>query len=514
VGGSEEADEEADESESEGSDRAWEPKREGSASARKDTPSKATPMRPGSRSSTADRGKVSKGDGPTSASVCKQAGAKASALASDTEVFRSLLRRCAAVREDRAPPYEYSVLHASKGLRKMASDGAGIPVHKKGRSGASKPRYLVALPGHLAPMAAGDIGTFRKLDTPHPELFIEWPGQGRLRLRGSLVHPRTKYLTLIPKGSQMTCEDEVSSIIVLSDARWLPIGMPEDAEGEAEIPSGLCAGTHNEPNYSGGAGACHIQPGDAVVEDTGVGTDADPSDDGSEEADGGGERGGCSGRSLREHTMKKYVDEVVLEDEDGSKSASGSPVGPRARVKPSDHPEPLPRKPTPNAGSSATANKKQAASKPTTSMAQVASGKQVESRVTIAIDESDDEGAAPPVRKPSAATRAAATKTLAKASAEPSTRASQEAKRARAGASLKRGASDMQSAGPKKPRVVPASSDEDSGSDYEGKHSAAEVKAHSAVEAKASGPTLGRARRQSATRVVYKDGDDTDDSMS
>jgi len=59
--------------------------------------------------------------------------------------------------------------------------------------------YLLAIPGHLAPVAGGEIGTIQKLDTPHPELLMSWPGQGKLRLRGSLVHTKAKYLTLVPK---------------------------------------------------------------------------------------------------------------------------------------------------------------------------------------------------------------------------------------------------------------------------------------------------------------------------
>ena len=89
----------------------------------------------------------------------------------------------------------YNALHASKALRKMSRDGASVPVHKKGR-GQAKARYLVALPGHLAPVAGGEIGSIEKLDSPHPEMVLQWPA-GRLRLRGTVVRPRAKCLTLL-----------------------------------------------------------------------------------------------------------------------------------------------------------------------------------------------------------------------------------------------------------------------------------------------------------------------------
>ena len=138
---------------------------------------------------------VAAAPGPAAAARGKRAGHDAADEAAADEASRQLVRSSAAVRADRAPPFEYSVLHASKALRKMSRDGASVPVHKKGR-GQAKARYLVALPGHLAPVAGGEIGSIEKLDSPHPEMVLQWPA-GRLRLRGTVVRPRAKCLTLL-----------------------------------------------------------------------------------------------------------------------------------------------------------------------------------------------------------------------------------------------------------------------------------------------------------------------------
>ena len=126
------------------------------------------------------------------------------------------------IRTDREPDYEYPLLHASKELRQAASSRS-IDVIKKPRAAAAKPRYLLLLPGRLAPMDGGSIGSIERLDTPNPEIYLDFPGKGKLRLRGTLVYPQSKYLTMQPTrgGETLVCDEAFDNLIVFSDAQWM-----------------------------------------------------------------------------------------------------------------------------------------------------------------------------------------------------------------------------------------------------------------------------------------------------
>ncbi|KAJ8628865.1 hypothetical protein MRB53_022188 [Persea americana] len=76
------------------------------------------------------------------------------------------------------------------------------------KKGQRKNRFLFSFPGLLAPVSAGKIDKLKDLGTKNPVLYIDFP-QGRMKLFGTIVYPKNKYLTLqfARGGKNVTCED-------------------------------------------------------------------------------------------------------------------------------------------------------------------------------------------------------------------------------------------------------------------------------------------------------------------
>lgn len=71
-------------------------------------------------------------------------------------------------------------------------------IRNRGTSG--KKKYLMMLPGRLAPVEGGTIGTIEKLDTPNPELLLHWPGKGKLQVWvGRVVSGRQALNACLPE---------------------------------------------------------------------------------------------------------------------------------------------------------------------------------------------------------------------------------------------------------------------------------------------------------------------------
>ncbi|AQK80660.1 DNA-binding protein RHL1 [Zea mays] len=82
------------------------------------------------------------------------------------------------------------------------------------RGGQRKSRYLFSFPGLLAPAASGGrVGELADLGTKNPLLYLEFP-QGRMKLFGTHVYPKNKYLTLQMTRSAkgVVCEDVFESL--------------------------------------------------------------------------------------------------------------------------------------------------------------------------------------------------------------------------------------------------------------------------------------------------------------
>lgn len=101
------------------------------------------------------------------------------------------------------------------------------------RSSARRNRYLLVFNCQLAPAAAGRLGTLARLDTKNPVMYLEFP-EGRLRLRGTLMFPKNKYVVLRLGNKEALCEDVMESIIVFSEYHW--VGTAEENPEEVELP--------------------------------------------------------------------------------------------------------------------------------------------------------------------------------------------------------------------------------------------------------------------------------------
>ncbi|KAL5081263.1 hypothetical protein RYX36_009684 [Vicia faba] len=130
----------------------------------------------------------------------------------------------------------------------------GKDIIKKSQRKSS--RYLFSFPGLFAPIAGGKIGDLKDLGTKNPILYLDFP-QGRMKLFGTILYPKNKYLTLqfSRGGKSVMCEDSFDNMIVFSDAWWIGTKDENPEEAKLEIPKELYEGQQAEHDFKGGAGA-------------------------------------------------------------------------------------------------------------------------------------------------------------------------------------------------------------------------------------------------------------------
>lgn len=79
--------------------------------------------------------------------------------------------------------------------------GNSIDVIKKPTVSRGTKKCLFSFPGLFSPATAGaTIGELKGLDTNNPVMYLDFPA-GRLKIRGTLVFPKNKYLTLCLSSS-------------------------------------------------------------------------------------------------------------------------------------------------------------------------------------------------------------------------------------------------------------------------------------------------------------------------
>uniref|UniRef100_A0A0A9B9I7 DNA-binding protein RHL1 n=1 Tax=Arundo donax TaxID=35708 RepID=A0A0A9B9I7_ARUDO len=126
------------------------------------------------------------------------------------------------------------------------------------RGGQRKSRFLFSFPGLLAPAASGGrVGELADLGTKNPVLYLEFP-QGRMKLFGTHVYPKNKYLTLQMTRSAkgVVCEDVFESLIVFSEAWWIGTKEENPEELKLEFPKEFQNdGAAPDCDFRGGAGA-------------------------------------------------------------------------------------------------------------------------------------------------------------------------------------------------------------------------------------------------------------------
>ncbi|KAF3341179.1 DNA-binding protein RHL1 [Carex littledalei] len=149
-----------------------------------------------------------------------------------------------------APAEAAAPLRPAKSVVKL--DGRDVV-----KRGQRKSRFLFSLPGLLAPLSGGRIGELACLASKNPILYLEFP-QGRMKLFGTHVYPKNKYLTLqLTRSSKgVMCEDIFESLIVFSEAWWIGTKEENPDELRLEFPKNLQDGKQEiECDFKGGAGA-------------------------------------------------------------------------------------------------------------------------------------------------------------------------------------------------------------------------------------------------------------------
>ncbi|KAF7813434.1 DNA-binding protein RHL1 [Senna tora] len=108
------------------------------------------------------------------------------------------------------------------------------------RKSQRKNRYLFSFPGLIAPIGGGKIGELKDLGTKNPILYLDFP-QGQMKLFGTIVYPKNRYLTLqfSRGGKNAMCEDYFDNMIVFSDAWWIGRKDENPEEAKLEFPKEL-----------------------------------------------------------------------------------------------------------------------------------------------------------------------------------------------------------------------------------------------------------------------------------
>lgn len=134
----------------------------------------------------------------------------------------------------------------------MKHNGKDI-IRKSHRSG--KNRFIFSFPGLLAPISGGKIGELKDLGTKNPILYLDFP-QGQVKLFGTIVFPKNRYLTLqfSRGGKNVMCEDYFDNMIVFSEAWWIGKKDENPNEERLEFPKAVTV-EHEEYDFKGGAGA-------------------------------------------------------------------------------------------------------------------------------------------------------------------------------------------------------------------------------------------------------------------
>ncbi|KAG7012176.1 DNA-binding protein RHL1 [Cucurbita argyrosperma subsp. argyrosperma] len=118
-----------------------------------------------------------------------------------------------------------------------------------------KNRFLFSFSGLLAPVSGGKIGELKDLGSKNPILYLEFP-QGRMKLFGTIMYPKNRYLTLqfSRGGKNVTCEDYFDNMIVFSDAWWIGTKDENQEEARLDFPKELSMVQCGEYDFNGGAG--------------------------------------------------------------------------------------------------------------------------------------------------------------------------------------------------------------------------------------------------------------------
>jgi hypothetical protein len=188
-----------------------------------------------------------------------------------------------------------------------------------------KGRYILVFNCQLAPAAAGKLGTLSKLDTKNPVIYIDFPNGGRLKLFGTLLFPKNKYLVMKMGHKEVICEDILESMIVFNESWWVGTEAENPDEHQLPWPSELSTTkVHDKFEYQirtpGGGGKQGEDGADNDEEDN----DDDGDDDEDENNGDGGEGLPTKGGKMRAPAQQRRADRPTRA---GAAAAAGGRSG-------------------------------------------------------------------------------------------------------------------------------------------------------------------------------------------
>lgn len=92
-----------------------------------------------------------------------------------------------------------------------------------------KGRVLCLFGDKIRPMKGGTLGVLKDLDTKCPSLHMEFP-EGTIKFHGTILFPKNKYLSLKLGSKNIICEDVFESVVLFSEATWIPKDGGADAK--------------------------------------------------------------------------------------------------------------------------------------------------------------------------------------------------------------------------------------------------------------------------------------------
>ncbi|EKX45034.1 hypothetical protein GUITHDRAFT_109079 [Guillardia theta CCMP2712] len=144
---------------------------------------------------------------------------------------------------------EYCKLNRSKPSQQIRKHSSKKPLEIFKRANVRKNKVLFVFPGLVSVVQEGKFGQLSNMDT-NPTLDIEFP-QGTLRLTGTHVHSKQKYVTMLPKAKKVLAQDTFDHFVVFGGRKWL--GDPSsDPTKQSSDSSALL---HKDFSFDGGAGS-------------------------------------------------------------------------------------------------------------------------------------------------------------------------------------------------------------------------------------------------------------------
>ncbi|XP_042018317.1 DNA-binding protein RHL1-like isoform X1 [Salvia splendens] len=182
----------------------------------------------------------------------KKSAATATAAADPEAGERSRLKKLAFSRSILSPDVVKVASSAARAPSKTVIKHHGCDILRKSQR---KNKYLFSFPGLLGPVSGGKIGELKDLATKNPILYLDFP-QGRMKLFGTIVYPKNRYLTLqfSKSGKNVTCDDYFENMVVFSDAWWIGMKEMNPEELQLEFPKELNPEKHEKVDFKGGVG--------------------------------------------------------------------------------------------------------------------------------------------------------------------------------------------------------------------------------------------------------------------